>query len=81
MKQITRDANVQELIKTFELEQPKLHKIETSDYYFDELTNCIIIKSMSVLDDDYQFVRQADLKKIINHLKDSDVTFRAKGTK
>lgn len=78
MKQIIRDANVQELIKTFDLEQPKIHKIETSDYHLDERTGYIIIKSMSVLDDDYQFVREADLKKLINHLKDSDVTFRAK---
>lgn len=44
MKQITRDANVQELIKTFELEQPKIHKIETSDYHLDERTGYIIIK-------------------------------------
>lgn len=81
MKQIIRDANVQELIKTFELEQPKIHKIETSDYHLDERTGYIIIKSMSVLDDDYQFVREADLKKLFNHLKDSDVTFRAKSPK
>lgn len=74
MKKILTDPNVQEFIKAFDLEVPKMHNILVDD--FELLDGKILINSAKVLDANLNFVRLADLSKLINNLDKCNVIFK-----
>ena len=74
MKKIITDPNVQDLIKAFDLEVPKMHNILVDD--FELLDGKILINSAKVLDANLNFVRLADLSKLISNLDKCNVIFK-----
>ena len=74
MKKILTDPNVQEFIKAFDLEVPKMHNILVDD--FELLDGKILINSAKVLDANLNFVRLADLSKLISNLDKCNVIFK-----
>lgn len=74
MKKILTDPNVQEFIKAFELMVPKMHNILVDD--FELLDGKILINSAKVLDANLNFVRLANLSKLINNLDKCNVIFK-----
>lgn len=74
MKKILTDPNVQKFIKAFDLEVPKMHNILVDD--FELLDGKILINSAKVLDANLNFVRLADLSKLINNLDKCNVIFK-----
>jgi histidyl-tRNA synthetase len=74
MKKILTDPNVQDLIKAFDLEAPKMHNILVDD--FELLDGKILINSAKVLDANLNFVRLADLSKLISNLDKCNVIFK-----
>lgn len=74
MKKIITDPNVQELIKAFDLETPKMHNILIDD--FEICSGKILINSAKVLDANLNFVRLADLSKLISNLDKCNVIFK-----
>ena len=69
---IAKDKNVQDLIKTFDLDAPEYY-FEVTDYY--EIDNHIVIEKIQVLDSKGKKVRLADNKKIINGLHKYPIRF------
>lgn len=74
MKKIITDPNVQDFIKAFDLEVPKMHNILVDD--FELLDGKILINSAKVLDANLNFVRLADLSKLISNLDKCNVIFK-----
>jgi len=74
MKKILTDPNVQDFIKAFDLEVPKMHNILVDD--FELLDGKILINSSKVLDANLNFVRLADLSKLISNLDKCNVIFK-----
>lgn len=73
-KQIQNNPNVRELIKAFDLDEPKLHNILVDDYYLND--GEIVIKSAKVLDSNMEVVRFAKLDKLIDKLSECNVIFK-----
>ena len=74
MKKIITDPNVQDLIKAFDLEIPKMHNILIDNFELDD--GRIVINSAKVLDDNLNFVRLANLSKLIDNLDKCNVIFK-----
>ena len=62
--------SLNDLIKQFDLRQTQL---EVSKYDFKD--NMIVIKEIKILDDSGNFIRFADLNKVLPYLKFSNVKF------
>ncbi len=74
MKKILTDPNVQDLIKQFDLEIPKMYNILVDQY---ELNNGkIVILSAKVLDSNMNFIKFADQSKLIDSLHLCNVIFQ-----
>lgn len=74
MKKLISDPNVKELIKQFDLECPKLYNILIDK--FELLDGKILINSAQVLDDDMNFIRFANLSKLIDNLHLCNIIFK-----
>lgn len=74
MKKLITDPNVQDLIKAFDLEIPKMHNILIDNFELDD--GRIVINSAKVLDDNLNFVRLANLSKLIDNLDKCNVIFK-----
>ncbi len=75
MKKILTDPNVQLLIKQFDLEIPKMYNILVEEYEL--LDGKIVILSAKVLDSNMNFIKFADLNKLIDKLHLCNVVFNA----
>jgi len=80
MKKIITDPNVQQLINQFDLTTPKMHNILIDDYELDN--GRIVIISAKVLSDSMEFVRFADMSRLIDRLDECNIIFhvRKQGT-
>jgi hypothetical protein len=80
MKKIITDPNVQQLINQFDLTTPKMHNILIDDYELDN--GRIVINSAKVLSDSMEFVRFADMSRLIDQLDKCNIIFnvRKQGT-
>jgi hypothetical protein len=80
MKKIITDPNVQQLINQFDLTTPKMHNILIDDYELDD--GRIVINSAKVLSDSMEFVRFADMSRLIDRLDECNIIFhvRKQGT-
>ncbi len=80
MKKIITDPNVQQLINQFDLTTPKMHNILIDDYELDY--GRIVINSAKVLSDSMEFVRFADMSRLIDRLDECNIIFhvRKQGT-
>jgi hypothetical protein len=80
MKKIITDPNVQQLINQFDLTTPKMHNILIDDYELDN--GRIVINSAKVLSDSMEFVRFADMSRLIDRLDECNIIFhvRKQGT-
>jgi hypothetical protein len=80
MKKIITDPNVQQLINQFDLTIPKMHNILIDDYELDD--GRIVINSAKVLSDSMEFVRFADMSRLIDRLDECNIIFhvRKQGT-
>jgi hypothetical protein len=75
VKKILTDPNVQLLIKQFDLEIPKMYNILVEEYEL--LDGKIVILSAKVLDSNMNFIKFADLNKLIDKLHLCNVVFNA----
>lgn len=73
---ILKDPNVRDLIKAFDLDEPKLYSILIDDYEFKDGT--IVINSAKVLDDKMNFIRFAQLDKLVGLINECNVVFNAR---
>ena len=76
MKSLLSDSNVRALIKAFDLDEPKLYNILIDDYCFEN--GSIVIKSAKVLDDKMNFIRFAQLDKLVCLINECNVVFNAR---
>ena len=74
MKKILSDPNVRDLIKQFDLDEPKMYNILVDQYELQD--GKIIILSAKVLDDKMNFLRFADQSKLIDKLNECNVIFK-----
>ena len=74
MNKILNDPNVKSLIETFDLKAPT-ERLEVSQYEFN--SGLLEIKEIKVLDIQGNFLRLADLKKVVPHLSKYYVTFKS----
>lgn len=74
MKPILTNPNVQSLVNQFDLTLPKMYNILIDVYSVDD--GKLIIKHASVLDDELQPLREANLTKLVNHLHECNVVFK-----
>lgn len=74
MKKILTNPNVQELIKQFDLETPKMYNILIDNYELDN--GRILILSAKVLDSNMEFIKFADQSKLIDSLPLCNVIFQ-----
>lgn len=74
MKQLLSNKNVMELINQFDLDFPKMVNIYVDNYELDN--GRIVILSAKILDDELNFIRFADLSKLIDHLSECNVIFK-----
>ena len=63
-----------ELINQFDLDFPKMVNIYVDKYELD--AGRIVILSAKILDDELNFIRFADLSKLIDHLPECNVIFK-----
>jgi len=73
-KHLLSDPNVRELIRQFDLDEPKLAKILVDKYCF--IDGNIVISSAVVLNDDMTFNRKADLEKLLPRLSECNLIFK-----
>lgn len=73
MKLTTSNPNVRDLIKAFDLDEPKLYNILVDDFELDN--GRIIINSAKVLDDNFNVTRLADQSKLIDFLPQCNIVF------
>ena len=74
MKKILSDHNVRDLIKQFDLDEPKMYNILVDEYELQD--GKIIILSAKVLDYNMNFIRFADQSKLIDKLNECNVIFK-----
>lgn len=73
MKTILTNTNVRNLIKAFDLDEPKLYNILVDDFELDN--GRIVINSAKVLDDNFNVTRLADQSKLIEFLPKCNIVF------
>lgn len=73
MKTILTNTNVRNLIKAFDLDEPKLYNILIDDFGLDK--GRIVINSAKVLDDNFNVSRLADQTKLIEFLPKCNIVF------
>jgi hypothetical protein len=74
MKKILTDPIVQDLIKQFNLEIPKMYNILVDQYELND--GKIVILSAKVLDSNMNFIKFADQSKLIDSLHLCNVIFQ-----
>ena len=67
------NTNVRDLIKAFDLDEPKLYNILVDDFELDN--GRIVINSAKVLDDNFNVTRLADQSKLIEFLPKCNIVF------
>lgn len=78
MTKLLSNPNTQLLIKTFDLAMPQNTKtLHVTEYYVEN--GFIIIEEIEVLDAHGNFVKHADMDRVVDHLSDYIVTFKSKG--
>lgn len=73
MKMTLTNTNVRDLIKAFDLDEPKLYNILIDDFELDN--GRIVINSAKVLDDNFNVSRLADQTKLIEFLPKCNIVF------
>ena len=73
MKTILTNTNIRDLIKAFDLDEPKLYNILVDDFELDN--GRIVINSAKVLDDNFNVSRLADQTKLIEFLPKCNIVF------
>ena len=73
MNKILSDKNVKSLIETFDL-KPPTERLEVSKFEFN--ADRIEIKEIKVLDIQGNFLRLADLKKVMPYLSEYNINFK-----
>lgn len=74
MKTLLTNPDVQELIKQFDLEVPKMYNILIDVYSVSN--NELIIKHAVVLDKEMMPLREANLERLAGHLHECNVVFK-----
>jgi len=73
MKTTLINTNVRDLIKAFDLDEPKMHNILVDEFELDN--GRIVILSAKVLDDNFNVSRLADQSKLIDFLPQCNIVF------
>lgn len=75
---VLNDPMIRLLVDTFDLETPEKSVLEISKYFFED--GVIKIKEVRVLDSELNFVRFADLGKVVNYLNKYYCNFNDRAT-
>lgn len=75
--QILAQKNVQDLVKTLDLDAPDHRILNVCDYSLEN--GFIVINEIEILDREGEHIRFADLERVINHLDKYNVTFNHHG--